>query len=351
MIFITIETETKINSIEELNMIANELASKIDESNFMMKKGEYLTGLGIGIDPNDLNKFSICFRGVYIDTINKDVASYITNVIQSFLMDLESNKTFSVSNLSMQLPENEGRVISLTIDLFKPKLNDNAIFFNRLKIDNDEIPEKYLCSITNELMQKPVFIDNNDNLESLYYDEDNLKYHIFQKTEFDEENKVIIFKDPFKQTNFTLSDIKSVSQDFKLELDNYIKQVKEKYTILEKILNTYKLKDASDENLSTALRRAAGLGNLEDLKYLATKVDINKKDTNPTNYKTALHWAVINKHKDCINFLLDNNAKIDIKDALNKTVLDYAKDKEEILEIFFQRKIIDDPRNKILFKN
>ncbi|MBQ4493751.1 MAG: ankyrin repeat domain-containing protein [Elusimicrobiaceae bacterium] len=44
--------------------------------------------------------------------------------------------------------------------------------------------------------------------------------------------------------------------------------------------------------------------------------------------KTALHFAVLNKHKAIVKILLENGANINLKDSFGKTPLDYAKTQE-----------------------
>ena len=87
---------------------------------------------------------------------------------------------------------------------------------------------------------------------------------------------------------------------------------------LETILNKYGV-----SNKEQAFRRAAWSGNIGDMKYLIEeeKVDINSQDEKKR--MTALHWAVKEKHKDAILWLIKHGAKVDIADIKGKKPKDY----------------------------
>lgn len=98
---------------------------------------------------------------------------------------------------------------------------------------------------------------------------------------------------------------------------------------LEEILKRCKITGNDDEAKEKALRRAASLGNIEDVKFLLDiGVNIDSQDQNPENKKTALHWAIINKHPEVIKYLLEKNARSDIADAKGNTALNYIEESE-----------------------
>lgn len=81
----------------------------------------------------------------------------------------------------------------------------------------------------------------------------------------------------------------------------------------------------SDNPLDSVFRNCAASGNLEDLKQVAPFVeDINTKDTQ-THKRSALHWAILNEHAQCVEFLLKNGARLDMVDADGLTPFDYYK--------------------------
>ncbi|CAF1411630.1 unnamed protein product [Adineta steineri] len=89
--------------------------------------------------------------------------------------------------------------------------------------------------------------------------------------------------------------------------------------------HTDTLKKYKVSNLGVGLRNAIYEGNIIDVKVLLEAgADINEQDVD--SKKTALHWAVIKKHKDIISYLLEKSANTQIKDKDNRSSVDYAKE-------------------------
>ena len=93
------------------------------------------------------------------------------------------------------------------------------------------------------------------------------------------------------------------------------------HNTLEAVLKKYQLEsEAVLPSKEKALRRAAAFnkeGYLDDMRVLIEAgVDIDAKDDNPRNERTALHWAVIRQNPQAVELLLRHNA--------NKSVLDCA---------------------------
>lgn len=108
---------------------------------------------------------------------------------------------------------------------------------------------------------------------------------------------------------------------------------------LKKIIKKYNLSNSSQSELEKGLRMAVIKNQIEDI-YIFIKEDINIDGQDSYTKKTALHRAVLNKDKGCIEILLAAGAKFDIKDALGKTVFDYAKETKdnEIISLFIIHK-------------
>ena len=70
-------------------------------------------------------------------------------------------------------------------------------------------------------------------------------------------------------------------------------------------------------NKNQALRRAASLGQLNDVKTLVLEcgADINAQDDNPSSRRTALHLAYMNSQQLVIEWLIAHGADEQIKDA------------------------------------
>jgi ankyrin repeat protein len=88
-----------------------------------------------------------------------------------------------------------------------------------------------------------------------------------------------------------------------------------------------KIEDNSPASLGQALRRSAAMGLNQYIPILSVEVCINQKD-NKKNGRTALHWAIIGKHINCVDQLLRLGANISIKDNHGKTPLQYNKTKK-----------------------
>jgi ankyrin repeat protein len=96
------------------------------------------------------------------------------------------------------------------------------------------------------------------------------------------------------------------------------------------LVQMFALKDDSQVELERGLRKAACNNKLEALKIFIKLVhNIDAPDSNPTQGKTALHWAVIKNHSACVQELLQANADPAIKDRDGKTVRDYISNENE----------------------
>lgn len=104
---------------------------------------------------------------------------------------------------------------------------------------------------------------------------------------------------------------------------------------LQQLLKKYGLVGSAD--WEKVLRQAANNGNHQDIELLIKAVptiDINKKDGNEKSGKTALHWAVIKNHPECVEVLLKHGASKDISDntVSKMTSEQYAeKDNNEVV--------------------
>ena len=72
---------------------------------------------------------------------------------------------------------------------------------------------------------------------------------------------------------------------------------------------------------------ASANGNIEVLKYLKEKIPDEFKEM--INFKnsfgnTPLHWATLNQQKECLEFLLGENADTQLLNEDKQTALDIA---------------------------
>jgi ankyrin repeat protein len=98
------------------------------------------------------------------------------------------------------------------------------------------------------------------------------------------------------------------------------------------------LKNGADVNsysdMGTALMAATYKGDLEMVKLLLNyKTDVNKTDN---NLKTALHLACIFNYNNIAKQLIKHYAKTNVKDANNKTPIDYCilNNNIELIKLF-----------------
>lgn len=90
-------------------------------------------------------------------------------------------------------------------------------------------------------------------------------------------------------------------------------------------LAEYKLLNDSQENLEKGLRMAVHNNRYEDVqKFMQYVKNINAQDNNPEKRFTALHLAVLKGHKEIAQLLKNKGALVDIKDAKNRTAVEYA---------------------------
>lgn len=103
-------------------------------------------------------------------------------------------------------------------------------------------------------------------------------------------------------------------------------------------LKEYKLLNDSQENLEKGLRIASHNNRYHDIQIFIQYVNnINAQDNNPEKLFTALHLAVLNDYKEIAQLLINGGSLVDIRDAKNKTAIDYAielgsKEMEKILK-------------------
>lgn len=94
--------------------------------------------------------------------------------------------------------------------------------------------------------------------------------------------------------------------------------------------NLRKPGEAQNPKLDQALRRAAAWGRLFELKLILQAIPSSQLDSpDATTHRSALLWATLNNHSDCVHALLDARALKDIQDKEGKTPLHYAVQKGE----------------------
>ena len=282
--------------------------------------------------PSAIPGFEITFKGMTASPVvnpddleqnNKDV-NFIVREVTMLLNEIGLGNILYICGSGSQPKIND--VIFNYTDM-KPSDTRNGRLLDKLKISSDEIPEQFICQISRQLMDEPVYIKGHAEIK---YNLPHLRYWIFQQNEM---------QNPFTRQMIQTSDI-IYDDKLKKEINAYIQmttmatmeplknKVEER---LRDIFYRYKLQGNPVANLETAFRRAAALNKRDDLKFLLTQInDMNKADETQGKQKSALHWAAQNGHVECVKLLVQAGARCDIPDAHKRMPLHLAVIHEQV---------------------
>jgi hypothetical protein len=333
--------KTVFRNAEDIQPIAKTIADEITQRKLYT---EYSPKYNLTISENsfEIEFLTMCAKG------SEDV-NFIAREFSSFLYEIGYSELIYIAGVKDKPEPGNLQFESkhkLPLTTKNHKLAQAYVFFDK------EIPERFLCKLTQQFMDKPVYLKQNPDIK---YEEIHLKHWLFTH---DEPH------DPFTRKIIDISDI-VVDQKLYIEINAIlptliVNSLKNKHEEVEKIkreqekaaneekikLNQIvvrcKLDDASPKSLRKGARYAAAKNYVDDLAYLIKKVPnaINEQDDNEQNKKTPLHWAAKNGSHECIKLLRDHKAKSDIPDFFNKTALDYAKEyaithnDQKILDLF-----------------
>lgn len=153
-----------------------------------------------------------------------------------------------------------------------------------------------------------------------------------------EQAKIVLMSLPLNLLNAEKGNSESVLVNEKANIDSNSHFFKPALGFPKSKLKEYKLLNDSQENLEKGLRIATHNNRYGDIQTFIQYVkNINAQDNNPEKRFTALHLAVLRDHKKIAQLLKNSDALVDIKDAKNKTAVDYAielgnKEMETILK-------------------
>jgi hypothetical protein len=253
-------------------------------------------------------KFSIQFDGTSVES--KENQIFVINQLAFYLKKVTD--LFYISGTSFQTEPDFicDEVIKVT------KTKNSQLIKNIVK--ETDIPQKYTCLLTCQLMDSPVYLKGTPEA---VYEEVALKYWLYQQDSPKNPTTnlpVLIHEDIVKMS------------ELKNEINAWVKEhlqtgLTARNQLFFSTLNRYKIGDYGPQGAEKALRKAAYSNNLEDFNFLTRYiVNINQQDESPANMKTAFHWAVTKHSIDIIKRLIELKADPFIKDAANKTCLDYA---------------------------
>lgn len=285
------------------------------------QKYKFLFGIQNGYrTTTSADNFTLEYSG--ITPANDETMNFIVRDLTWIIKSSGLGEYLFVSGASKR-PEAGDRVFS-TLYL-KPS---STIHSAMLKDYKGELPENHTCSLTQEIIDEPVYLRTKPDIK---YELLQLRFWLFT------QNKFI---DPF--TRLSINPYEDIIEDneLKLQIQATVRQKfkelmqAEKQALLD-MLTSYNLTTSIDD-MQKALRIAASKDNVDALKMLLSRVKVNAQDTNPQNLKTALHWAVIKQSINSIKLILKFGGRFDIKDAKGKTALDYAKESDcrDVLDLF-----------------
>ncbi len=285
------------------------------------QKYKFLFGIQEGSSTTvSADKITIEYPGITPDS--NEALNFVSRDLSWIIKSCGLGEYLFVSGAGKR-PEAGDKVFS-TIYL-KPT---STIHSAMLKDYKGELPVNHTCSLTNEIIDEPVYLRTRPDIK---YELLQLRYWLFTQNHF---------QDPF--TRLPINPYEDIIEDseLKLQIQATVKQKfkelmqAEKQALLD-MLASYNLTTSIDD-MQKALRIAASKDNVDALKMLLSRVKVNAQDTNPQNLKTALHWAVIKQSTASIKLILKYGGRFDIKDAKGKTALDYAKESDcrDVLDLF-----------------
>lgn len=185
-------------------------------------------------------------------------------------------------------------------------------------VKDADIPQRLTCLLTSQLMDSPVYLKGSPEA---VYDEVAITYWLYQSEEP---------KNPTTNLPVNIREDIVRMPELKQEIALWVKEqlqagLMAKNQRFFSTLNRYKIGEYGPRDTEKALRKAAFSNNLEDFNLIAGFVlNINRQDENPASLKTAFHLAVSRNSIDVIKRLIELRADPFIKDAQQKTCLDYA---------------------------
>lgn len=253
-------------------------------------------------------KFDLRYDGVSAESMESK--TFIINQLEFYLRKVTS--LLYISNISFHTePE------LICDDVIKRTITKNSQLLKNIVKDAD-IPQKYTCLLTCQLIDSPVYIKGSPEA---VYEEVALKYWLYHKNEP---------KNP--TTNLPVQIYEDIVKmpELKNEIDLWVKEhlqtgLTARNQLFFSTLTRYKIGEHGPNEAAKAFRKAAFSNNVDDFNFLlGFVVNINQQDENPANMKTAFHWAVTKNSIEVIKKLIELKADPFIKDAANKTCLDYA---------------------------
>jgi hypothetical protein len=258
---------------------------------------------------------------------DKESSNMLVSLINEKLE--ESDIPFYLSGQSQQSNPGNNEALFLHKRFIPIKSRNSK---NLSKIESITVPEEFCCSLSTEIMDEPVFDIRSPHI---MYDYNFLMYWINKSHPKDLPHTKLPFDESFLKTNYKLKGL--INSYMQTKLAEFDRSKLNNLLIKCKLISSESFDEKLDQGiLDQALRRSVVFGDQEDLTLLLSfGANINGQDNNPKKRLTSLHLALL-ETKSCdesskeesfvkATRLIYAGAKIDIKDANNRTPLDIIK--------------------------
>lgn len=247
-----------------------------------------------------------------------EIMRYLFNELNEVLEKLGVRSAFKIPLHGYAVEEN-AKIIRLQD--CSPSETKNHLMLDTFIPDSD-IPDEFRCSITQQLIDSPVFIKGAPDR---VYDKTQLKRYFFTKFQDDQVDPFTRKEvDPFVDI-LPKPDLKQLISVFvRQKIAEVLKQRLERCsTVKQKYLTPF---PANKDQLSAAFRRAAAVNDLHAIPVFLENyaADIDSVDSNPASRKTALHLAVFAGHLEMARLLIKSGANSSVVDASGKSPIVYA---------------------------
>lgn len=304
MIFITItEKECGLFSqFSDLKDISDAILKRLFEIKFLIGWHKGFT-VEVSVD-----SFVIKYKG--ITQRNAEISGYLARCVMHELQELQLSDICYVSSTGAKdYPQDT----ILDLNSFHPGQTKNSILLNSI-LPFDKVPEEYLCSLSKEIMDEPVHTVVKPDI---LYNKKHLTFWLYSKP---------VPEDPF--TRIRINPIQDViaNPTQQQEINAFVHDNLKAGLLAKKRKITDIIKKHTGQDIVNQLlidktfRTAAAKNDVHDLQVLHCRVSsINAQDDNPQRKRTALHWAIDKKALECVKWLLEKKADLDIPNAQGLT--------------------------------
>ena len=275
--------EEKINDILKKDLEQQKQKEKIDNNNTikMLRLGLYKRNENNDNNYNENNKKNEFSQIMQIEKEKEEDLEKIDNENKEKEKKLEKN--FREKLIDFDKIKNECLNINTKINKINEKIEDKQLDANVLTNYADKFEQKYKKQISQSINER-----YNNNKEKSILNEKNEMNEINKKKDkqFEELNKLIIYKQQKEDKKKFLKEIISEKQKIKEELEKdliskktiYIKSKKELENIRTKLLNSYHLKlyeglHFHNEGLATIIKDIWNLGLNVNTNFMPTYLD------------------------------------------------------------------------------